>query len=174
MPTGLYDIRDREPVLHPDEIEAGRVLCEQQGLQYIAGPDGRAIPLAAYIGRLTKRWQRAVQTGQQMLRAAGWLLHHRSQGRAGAEPGDALMNAPGRLAALAKAARTSTCLPAHTMPWLFRPFGATLMAQCVRCGGVFDDVSPGFAHCGASAIVWVAPPARAQARAAAVVQGSGS
>jgi hypothetical protein len=66
MPTGLYDIRDREPVLHPDEIEAGRVLCEQQGLQYIDGPDGRAIPLAAYIGRLTKRWQRAVQTAQQM------------------------------------------------------------------------------------------------------------
>jgi hypothetical protein len=31
------------------------------------------------------------------------------------------MNAPLRLAALAKAARTSTCLPAGAMPWLFAP-----------------------------------------------------
>jgi hypothetical protein len=31
------------------------------------------------------------------------------------------MSAPGCLAALAKAARTSTCLPAAAIPWLFHP-----------------------------------------------------
>lgn len=60
----LFDIRDRERVMTPQEIEAGRQHCEANGLQYIEGPDGRAIPLATYVERLTKRWHRAVQTGR--------------------------------------------------------------------------------------------------------------
>lgn len=66
MPIGLYDVRDREPVYHPQEIAHGLATCKAQGLDYINGPDGRAIPLATYIDRLNKRWQRAVRSGQQM------------------------------------------------------------------------------------------------------------
>ena len=62
----IYDIRDREPVRSPQEIEAGRLHCEKNGLQYINGPDGRAIPLAVYIERMTKQWERAVQTANMI------------------------------------------------------------------------------------------------------------
>jgi hypothetical protein len=65
MPIGLYDIRDRAPVYSPDEIAAGRAAAEKHGLDYIAGDDGRAIPLATYVYRLNRRWVRAVATGRQ-------------------------------------------------------------------------------------------------------------
>lgn len=66
MPIGLFDVQDRAPVFHPDEIESGRKQCETQGLQYIDGAGGRAIPLATYVERLVKRWRRALRSGQQM------------------------------------------------------------------------------------------------------------
>lgn len=66
MPIGLFDIRDREPVFAPDEIELGRQKCEAEGLQYITSPQNRATPLARYVEGLHKRFKRAVQTGQMI------------------------------------------------------------------------------------------------------------
>lgn len=62
----LYDIHDRQPVLSPEEIEAGRLECERTNLQYITGLDGCAIPLATYIETLSKRWKRCAQTAMQI------------------------------------------------------------------------------------------------------------
>lgn len=66
MPTGLFDIRDRQPIFHPDEIAQGKAIAESKGLDYIEGSEGRAIPLARFVEILTKRWHRAVLTGQQI------------------------------------------------------------------------------------------------------------
>jgi len=64
MPTGLYDITDREPVLTPDEMNAGRDQCLAQGLTHIRGPNGKAFPLADYLTLLGMRWHRAVATSR--------------------------------------------------------------------------------------------------------------
>ena len=62
MPTGIFDICDRAPVFHPDEIAAGQKQCETAGQQCCDGcARGKA---GLYVAMLTKRWQRAVKTGQ--------------------------------------------------------------------------------------------------------------
>lgn len=66
MPIGLFDVQDRAPVFHPDEIAFGRAQCEQQGLKYIQQPGFRPVPLARYVDNLTARWKRALRSGQQM------------------------------------------------------------------------------------------------------------
>ena len=67
MPTGLYDIRDKAEVFHPEEIEAGRQQCIAANTQYIADVlTGAAIPLATFVETLSKRWRRAVETSRQI------------------------------------------------------------------------------------------------------------
>lgn len=67
MPTGLYDIHDKAEVLHPQEIAAGKAQCVADNLDYITDLiTGRAIPLAAFVERLEKRFKRAVATGQMI------------------------------------------------------------------------------------------------------------
>lgn len=68
MPTGIFDIRDRAPVLHPHEIAAGEAECRARGLEYIAPADasGRVSRLADMVAALHARWARAVQTGKLM------------------------------------------------------------------------------------------------------------
>ena len=66
MPTGLYDIHDKADVFTPQEIEAGRLKCIADAIQYINGPNGSAIPITRYVEGLTKRWKRACETGLQI------------------------------------------------------------------------------------------------------------
>ena len=65
MPSGLFDIRDRDEVHSPDEIEAGYRQCVANDIHYLAvtpEPNGPVIPLAQFVKTLKARWQRAAQT----------------------------------------------------------------------------------------------------------------
>ena len=64
MPTGLWDVHDRAEVFTPHEIEAGKLQCQQQGMEYIADPHGRAIPLSGFVAMLEARWMRVCQTAR--------------------------------------------------------------------------------------------------------------
>lgn len=66
MGTGLYDIADRAEVFTPHEIEAGKLQCQQQGIDYIDGPDGRATPLQRFVVMLEARWARCCRTARQI------------------------------------------------------------------------------------------------------------
>jgi len=64
MPTGLYDIRDRDEVLTPQEIEAGFAAAKAQGIDYIGLVPGQPVmPVARFKLILEARWKRAAQTG---------------------------------------------------------------------------------------------------------------
>jgi hypothetical protein len=66
MPLLVWDIVDRAPVMHPEEIEAGRKICAADHIDYVPSPfnPAQVIPLAAYVEALQKRWQRACQTAR--------------------------------------------------------------------------------------------------------------
>jgi len=63
MPTGLYDIRDRDEVLTPQEIQAGYEACVAKNLQYIEIIPGEPVmPVGRYVQILKERWDRCVKT----------------------------------------------------------------------------------------------------------------
>jgi hypothetical protein len=63
MPTGLYDIRDRDEVLTPQEIQAGYEACVAKNIQYIGLIPGEPVmPVARYVQILKDRWDRCVKT----------------------------------------------------------------------------------------------------------------
>jgi hypothetical protein len=64
MPTGLYDVRDKAEVLHPQEIAAGKAQCVVDNVDYIPNADGTVTPLSLFVDRLTARWTRACETAR--------------------------------------------------------------------------------------------------------------
>ena len=68
MPIGVFDIRDRQPVFSPDEIDWGIKQCAAQNIDYVPNPDGSnsVVPVAAFVERLKARWQRFAMTAKLM------------------------------------------------------------------------------------------------------------
>lgn len=66
MPSGLYDIKDRMPVLTPDEIAVGKAVCDGNGWDHISTPSGQLIPVDKYVAMLTAQWQRAVSSARMI------------------------------------------------------------------------------------------------------------
>ena len=63
MPSGLYDIRDRDEVITPQEIEAGYQSCVARNIQYLELVPGEPVmPIIRYVEILKARWKRAAQT----------------------------------------------------------------------------------------------------------------